>query len=112
MADRPDSSEPGGRFAREQGSGSAADAALRLGRLRRTQPADATLRNLLSVLSAKLELCSSLSVYQWEAETEGYDASADAFHTLAEAESRSCSDLIDRLREHLELRAAKQAGVS
>jgi hypothetical protein len=81
------------------------EATRRLTDLRRAQPADATLKNLLGVLNAKLELCASLPVYEWEAGTEGYEECAAAFRHLAEAERRSCSDVIDRLREHLELRA-------
>jgi hypothetical protein len=82
----------------------------RLSDLRRGQPADATLKNLLGVLSAKLELCASLPVYEWEAVSEGYDACARAFRELAEAERRSCSEVIDRLREHLVQRADTQGG--
>jgi hypothetical protein len=82
------------------------DATRRLTDLRRAQPADATLKNLLGVVSAKLELCASLPVFQWEAESEGYDESATAFRNLAEAERRSCADVLDRLRDHLEQRAA------
>jgi hypothetical protein len=82
----------------------------RLTDLRRAQPADATLKNLLGVLSAKLELCASLPVYEWEAVSEGYDACARAFRELAEAERRSCSEVIDRLREHLVQRADTQGG--
>ena len=80
------------------------DATRRLTNLRRAQPADATLKNLLGVVSAKLELCASLPVYEWEADSEGYHESALAFRSLAEAERRSCADVLDRLREHLELR--------
>lgn len=82
----------------------------RLTDLRRAQPADATLKNLLGVLSAKLELCASLPVYEWEAVSEGYDACACAFRELAEAERRSCNEVIDRLREHLVQRAGTQGG--
>jgi hypothetical protein len=82
----------------------------RLSDLRRGQPADATLKNLLGVLSAKLELCASLPVYEWEAVSEGYEACARAFRELAEAERRSCSEVIDRLREHLVQRADTQGG--
>jgi hypothetical protein len=82
----------------------------RLTDLRRGQPADATLKNLLGVLSAKLELCASLPVYEWEAVSEGYEACAGAFRELAEVERRSCSEVIDRLREHLVQRAGMQGG--
>lgn len=88
------------------------DATRRLTDLRRAQPADATLKNLLGVLSAKLELCASLPVYEWEAGSEGHDDCAAAFRDLAEAERQSCSDVIDRLREHLVRRAAEQGVTS
>ena len=88
------------------------EATRRLGDLRRTQPTDATLRNLLGVLSAKLELCGSLPVFEWEATTEGYAERAAAFHDLAEAERQSCSDVLDQLREHLEQRARRQRGAA
>jgi hypothetical protein len=86
------------------------EATRRLGNLRRTQPGDATLRNLLGVLSAKLELCASLPVYEWEAGSEGYPERAAAFRELAEAERRSCSEVLEQLQAHLEQRAAKQGG--
>lgn len=88
------------------------EATRRLTDLRRAQPADATLKNLLGVLSAKLELCASLPVYEWEAGSEGYEECAAAFRDLAEAERRSTSDVIDRLREHLVQRAATQGGTA
>jgi hypothetical protein len=86
------------------------EATRRLTDLRRGQPADATLKNLLGVLTAKLELCASLPVFEWEAGTEGYEECASTFRDLAEAERRSCTDVIDRLREHLEQRATTQGG--
>jgi hypothetical protein len=88
------------------------DATRRLGDLRRSQPADVTLKNLLGVLNAKLELCASLPVYEWEAGSEGYEECAAVFRRLAEAERRSCTDVIDRLREHLEQRAHTQGGTT
>jgi hypothetical protein len=84
----------------------------RLTDLRRAQPADATLRNLLGVLSAKLELCASLPVFEWEAGSEGHEDCAAAFRDLAEAERRSCSDVLDRLREHLDHRASTPGSIS
>jgi hypothetical protein len=82
----------------------------RLTDLRRAQPTDATLRNLLGVLSAKLELCASLPVYEWEAGSEGHEDCAAAFRMLAEAERQSCNEVLNRLREHLDLRAAELRG--
>jgi hypothetical protein len=84
------------------------DAPLRLSDLRRGQPADTTLRNLLGVLSAKLELCASLPVYEWEAGTEGHTSCAHAFRHLAETERRTCNDVIEQLRLHLDRRATAE----
>lgn len=87
------------------GQPATSEATRRLTDLRRAQPADATLRNLLGVLSAKLDLCASLPVFEWEAGNEGHEDCAAAFRSLAEAERQSCNDVLNRLREHLELRA-------
>jgi len=84
------------------------EAPRRLSDLRKGQPADATLRNLLGVLSAKLELCASLPVYEWEAGSEGHATSAIAFRNLAEAERQSCNDVMDELRRHLNSRVASE----
>ena len=82
------------------------EATRRLSDLRRAQPGDATLRNLLSVLNSKMDLCASLPVFEWEAGSEGWPDRAEAFRDLAEVERRSCSGLLDELRLHLEQRAA------
>lgn len=86
------------------------DAARRLADLQRAQPADATLRNLLGCLNAKLDLCARLPVFEWEAGNEGYESSANAFRRLAEAERRSCAEILDCLREHLELHPGAAEG--
>jgi hypothetical protein len=70
--------------------------------LRGAQPADATLQNLLSVLSAKLELCSRLPIFEYEAGNEGHETSAAAFRALADVERRSFNELLECLRRHLE----------
>src|SRR3954454_20965859 len=69
--------------------------------LRRAQPADGALRNLLGVLSAKLELFASLPVFEYEASVEGNEAFAAAFRQLAERERQSFDELIACLRTHL-----------
>jgi hypothetical protein len=84
------------------------DAPLRLSDLRRDQPADTTLRNLLGVLSAKLELCASLPVYEWEAGSEGHASCALAFRHLAEMERRTCNDVLEQLRLHLDRRSSAE----
>jgi hypothetical protein len=73
--------------------------------LRRAQPADATLQNLLGVLSAKLELCGRLPVFEYEADAEGHADCVQAFRTLAEQERASFHALLDCLRRHLQATA-------
>ena len=79
-----------------------ASPSLRLADLRRAQPVDATLQNLLALLSTKLELCARLPIFEWEAGSEGHDVCATALRAFAEAERRSCDDVIDCLRLHIE----------
>ena len=80
--------------------------------LRGAQPADATLQNLLSVLKSKLELCSRLPIFEYEAQNEGHAASAAAFHALAEVERRSFDELLECLRKHLDERAQAEPGAA
>lgn len=75
----------------------------RLSDLRRSQPADATLANLLATLSGKLELCARLPVLAYEADREGHVGTAAAFRALADSERRSLEALLDSLRRHLEI---------
>lgn len=70
--------------------------------LRRSQPGDSTLQNLLQVMSGKLELCGRLPIYEYEAGLEGHRACAAAFHELAEIERKSFDLLVVCLRGHLE----------
>lgn len=76
-------------------------ASSRISDLARAYPADRTVQNLLTTLSAKLELCARLPVFQYEAETEGRTAEARAFQDLVEAEARSFKAMLDCLRHHL-----------
>jgi hypothetical protein len=69
--------------------------------LRRGQP-DATLKNLLRILNAKLDLCASLPVFEWEARDEGHEECAAAIRRLADAERRLCADVMLRLQYHLD----------
>jgi hypothetical protein len=73
-----------------------------LTQLRRSQPGDSTLQNLLLVMSAKLELCGRLPIYEYEAGVEGHRACAAAFHELADIERKSFDALVVCLRGHLE----------
>jgi hypothetical protein len=74
----------------------------RLTELRATLPSDHTLQNLLSVVTAKLELCSKLPIYEYEAATEGHGYCVSAFRQLAEAERRAFEDVLCTLRQHLD----------
>jgi len=65
-------------------------------------PADRTLENLLRTLTAKLDLCARLPVFEYEADSEGHAASADAFQQLARSERHTFDDLLRCLRRHLD----------
>jgi len=111
MSERPDGSDAA-RFERRGRSGhedEENDASRRIGELRRRQPADATMKNLLALLTAKLELCEGLPVWEWEAGNEGHREQAASFRRLADAERRSCFDIMDWLRVHLERAAERNA---
>lgn len=108
MPERPEGSEPQSRFERTRGDAEQRDATRRIGELRRMQPADATMRNLLSLLTTKLEICAGLPVWEWEAGNEGHRERAAGFRELAAAERRSCIDIMDWLREHLERTAERK----
>jgi hypothetical protein len=74
----------------------------RLSDLARVHPADRTLQNLLGTLSAKLELCSRLPVFEYEATTEGHTEVAGVLAHLAALERQSFGDLLLCLRDHLD----------
>jgi hypothetical protein len=74
----------------------------RLSDLRAAGPADSTLRNLLQTLSSKLELYERLAVLEYEASAERHASAATAFRELAVIERRSCEDLVQHLRRHLD----------
>lgn len=78
------------------------NAARRLSDLRKAQPGDPTLQNLLGVLSEKLDLCARLPIYEYEAGSQGHEASARAFRRLAEVERHAFDDLLACLREHID----------
>src|SRR5215210_6502160 len=73
----------------------------RLSELRRASPADATLRNLLSALRAKLEFSDQIPLYEYEAASEGHEACAAAFRELAPAERQSFVHLLTCLTRQL-----------
>jgi hypothetical protein len=87
------------------------NAVRRLTELRATLPSDHTLQNLLNVLSAKLELCAKLPIYEYEAASEGHAASVHAFRRLADSERQAFHEILGALRDHLDATAAKQEAV-
>jgi hypothetical protein len=75
--------------------------------------ADRTLENLLRTLTAKLDLCARLPVFEYEADSEGHRADADAFERLGIAERRSFDELLRSLRRHLdEMPALREKGTA
>jgi hypothetical protein len=76
----------------------------RISDLRRAKPADTTLENLLQVINGKLELCSRLAVYEYEAQADGHPACAEAFRDLAVVERESFDTLLGCLRDYLDER--------
>jgi hypothetical protein len=74
----------------------------RLGDLRRAQPADDTLKNLVGTLNAKLELCERLPFLAFQADREGFGDAAATFRELAAVERRSLTELLVSLRFHLD----------
>ena len=76
--------------------------AQRLAELRSAQPCDTTLQNLLSVLTAKLDLSARLPVFEYEADSEGFPEVASFMSALASAERQNVEDIIRSLRAHLD----------
>jgi hypothetical protein len=76
--------------------------AQRLAELRRAHPHDATLQNLLAVLSVKLDLSARLPVFEYEADSEGFSDTASFMSALASAERESLQDILISLRQHLD----------
>jgi hypothetical protein len=81
----------------------------RLSDLKAAVPADRTLQNLLGLVSAKLDVCSRLPIFEYEAENEGHETSAAVFREIAEQERRSFSNLLACLRLHLDEESARRA---
>lgn len=76
--------------------------AQRLAALRRAHPADATLQNLLSILTAKLDLSTRLPVFEYEADSDGFAETASFLSALASAERESVQDVLASLRQHID----------
>jgi hypothetical protein len=75
-------------------------------------PADHTLQNLLGLLNAKLELCSKLPIYEYEAASQGHVHCVAAFQRLADHERSSFDEILATLRIHLDATAHKEVGVA
>jgi hypothetical protein len=84
----------------------------RLTELRATMPADHTLQNLLGLLNAKLELCSKLPIYEYEAASQGHVHCVVAFQRLAEQERTTFDEILATLRVHLDATTRKELGVA
>ncbi len=76
--------------------------AQRLAELRSAQPCDTTLQNLLSILTAKLDLSARLPVFEYEADSEGFTEAASFMSALASAERESVQDIVRSLKLHLD----------
>jgi hypothetical protein len=74
----------------------------RLSDLRRAQPGDPTLQNLLGILNAKLEFSARLPVYEYEARSQGHERCARAFRRLAQLERETFDEILSCLRAHLD----------
>src|SRR4051812_15798387 len=74
----------------------------RLDELRRAHRYDATLQNLLTLLTAKLDLSARLPVFEYEADSEGFPEVASFISALASAERESVQDVVRSLRLHLD----------
>jgi hypothetical protein len=74
----------------------------RLSELRATQPADATLRNLISILQTKLETSARLPVLVFEAEGDGDRECADLFRALVISEREQIAALLEGLRTRID----------
>jgi hypothetical protein len=68
-----------------------------LKKIREDQEGSATVRNLVSVLHAKLELSCHYGVYEYEAGEEGLTACATEFEHLARSEREQIGRLIELL---------------
>jgi hypothetical protein len=76
--------------------------AQRLDELRRAHPYDATLQNLLTLLTAKLDLSARLPVFEYEADSEGFGETASFLSAMASAERETLHELLESLRRHLD----------
>ena len=81
--------------------------AQRLAELRRAHPYDATLQNLLAVLTTKLDLSTRLPVFEYETDREGFAETASFLSALASAERESLQDLLASLQQHLDRTSAR-----
>src|SRR3954471_3409746 len=76
--------------------------AQRLSELRRAHPYDATLQNLLALLTAKLDLSARLPVFEYEADSEGFPETRSFLSALASPERETLHEVLGSLRRHLD----------
>jgi hypothetical protein len=81
----------------------------RLSELRAQGPADATLRNLISILQTKLETSARLPVLIFEAEGDGDLESAQLFRALVTSEREQIAALLEGLRTRIEAQLSSPA---
>lgn len=76
--------------------------ARRLSELRSASPVDATLENLIRVITIKLDLCARLPIFEYEAGEEGASDCAAVFTALAAEERTQVQELVRSLHGHIE----------
>ena len=72
-----------------------------LSELRNEQGIDQTLQNLLRALTLNLELRARYRVFEFEAQQDGYPATAQLFRELRNIESEQITALMSGLRARL-----------
>lgn len=83
----------------------------RLVDLQAHQPADVTLQDIISLLTAKLALCHKLPVFEYNAASGGDEHVAQTFRDLMVAERASCDRVLVLLRAYLEESAGPTAAI-
>lgn len=78
------------------------NASFRISDLRDAQLGDASLENLLSALTGKMQAATRLAVFAYEAGNEGHSALAATFRDLAAVERQSFQALLSSLHRHLD----------
>jgi hypothetical protein len=82
----------------ERGNGNGLSRRRTLGDIQREADDTATVRNVVAVLSAKLDLQSRYGMYEYEASAANDHESADIFRSMQADERRHIDLLLDLLR--------------